>query len=459
MEFRIRELGLLLVGDVLFLTLSLWATLTVRYLSFPSQEIFEQHLVPFSVLIVIWLFVFFIAGLYDKHTAILKRRLFGLIINVQLFNIIAAALFFFTAPGITIAPKTNLVIYLFISSALILFWRLHLFSLFAPKKRRKALLIAEGVEAEELVKEINTNSRYNFSIVRIIDEDLASTTDDFEVKMLEVIKAEGISVLIADTKGEHVKKFLPKIFNTTFLKGKLIFFDFHKVYEDIFDRIPVSYLEYDWFLENIPQTSRLVYDIFKRIIDVVGSLILGVFVLALLPVIALALKLEDGGSIFVRQERIGRLNSRMHVYKFRTMRYSDRGAWKGENKENIVTRVGAVLRKTSLDEFPQLLNILKGEMSLIGPRNDIADLGARLEREIPYYNIRYFITPGITGWAQTHQLYAPGEISPQSIEESRLRLAYDLYYIKHRSFFLDISIALRTLKTMLGRFGITIRLR
>jgi lipopolysaccharide/colanic/teichoic acid biosynthesis glycosyltransferase len=127
-------------------------------------------------------------------------------------------------------------------------------------------------------------------------------------------------------------------------------------------------------------------------------------------------------------------------------------------KKNTVTRVGTILRKMSIDELPQCVNILKGEMSLIGPRNDIMGLGERLAREIPYYNIRNFVKPGVTGWAQTHQHYMADNISPQSLEESRVRLAYDLYYVKNRSLMLDAEIALRTIKTVLSRFGITIRL-
>jgi len=125
---------------------------------------------------------------------------------------------------------------------------------------------------------------------------------------------------------------------------------------------------------------------------------------------------------------------------------------------NRVTRVGAVLRKLSIDEIPQVWTILKGDMSLIGPRNDIKGLGERLAAEIPYYNIRNFVKPGVTGWAQTHQHYMGDNISPQSLEESKTRLSYDLYYVKNRSLLLDVEIALRTIKTLLSRFGVTIRL-
>jgi lipopolysaccharide/colanic/teichoic acid biosynthesis glycosyltransferase len=203
-----------------------------------------------------------------------------------------------------------------------------------------------------------------------------------------------------------------------------------------------------------------MYDVFKRVIDVVGSLILGLFFLAVLPLVVIAMRLEGRGPVFIVQDRIGRYNSPMKVYKLRTMTFSDAASstWTTEDasRGNVVTRVGGVLRKLSIDEIPQIWAILRGEMSLIGPRNDIVGLGSRLAETIPYYNIRNFVKPGVTGWAQTHQHYMGDNISPQSPEESRVRLAYDLYYVKNRSLFLDVTIALRTVKTLLSRFGITI---
>jgi lipopolysaccharide/colanic/teichoic acid biosynthesis glycosyltransferase len=138
------------------------------------------------------------------------------------------------------------------------------------------------------------------------------------------------------------------------------------------------------------------------------------------------------------------------IYKIRTMTANDDGAWIGET-ENKVTKVGAILRRTSIDELPQILTVFSGKLSLIGPRSDMMPLAERLQEAIPYYNVRYTVAPGITGWAQTHQRYAPGQINPQSIEDSKVRLQYDLYYVKHRSLLLDISIALRTIKTLVSR--------
>ena len=177
---------------------------------------------------------------------------------------------------------------------------------------------------------------------------------------------------------------------------------------------------------------------------------MGIITLVITPFIFIAMRLEGRGPLFIVQERVGKNGVRIKSYKFRSMRENDRGKWLQEN-ENKVTRVGSFLRRSSLDEFPQFINILRGELSLIGPRNDIAGLAERLAVEIPYYDVRYTVMPGITGWAQINQRYEPGNISPQSIEETKVRLAYDFYYIKNRSLALDLGVALKTFKRMLFR--------
>jgi len=458
---RSRELLLLITGDILCFVISLYLTLLVRYLDIPTMELLKVHTGPFLLLSGVWLFIFYIAGLYDKQTVFLKGLLFSRILNTQFVNILIAALIFVIVP-FTIAPKTNLIIYLVVSIILITFWRLKLYNYLSPKTKHKAILIADGKEAVELVDEVNNNERYKYSFVRMIDNNTALHTPEFEEKLLALIDKEHISMIVANPKGEHIERILPTLFDLAFLKFEFTFLDFHKVYEDTFDRVPLSALHYDWFINHVSQSKSLVYDTAKRLFDIVLSVLLLCVLGIALPFIALALKLEGKGSVFITQDRVGRYNKLVKVYKIRTMTSNDAGSstWiqEGIPTKNSVTKVGQFLRKTSIDELPQCLNVLKGEMSLIGPRNDIMGLGQRLASEIPYYTIRNFVKPGVTGWAQTHQHYMGDNISPQSLEESRVRLAYDLFYVKNRSFLLDIEIALRTLKTMLSRFGITIKL-
>ncbi len=445
---------LLLLGDVLVFFVALWLSLVVRYLALPSSEAFAMHLVPFALLSAVWVTVFFIAGLYDKHTEYVQQGLLSTILHAQAINIALAALFFFLFTDFGIAPKTTLLIYLVTSSALLLTWRLKIFLLATPRVRERAIVLGGGHEVEELVAEVNANPRYGFEVVRIVGERELSQNDTFEEKFLQVVRAENVSVVIASARDAHVAPHLPVLFSLTFARGELRFIELALLYEHIFSRVPLTLISHDWFLEYATRTPHLLYDVLKRGIDLVlGSLCALVFLLVL-PCVWLAVRLDDNGPLFIAQRRKGRLNRTIVVHKFRTMRANEHGVFLKESS-NPITRVGSFLRKTSLDELPQILNILRGDMSLIGPRNDIAGLAERMEQEIPFYAIRTLIKPGITGWAQTHQHYSPGNISPQSVEETRMRLAYDLYYIKHRSLLLDINIALRTFKTLVSRFGIS----
>ena len=458
---RTRELLILIIGDIFFFILALWLTLFVRYLSFPSAELFGNHIGPFLIISAVWLFIFYIAGLYDKQTVFFKSLMFSRILNTQVVNAIVAFLLFFIIP-FGIAPKTNLVIYMFVSVAIFTWWRMYLYNYIVPKNMHRAILLADGPEAIELVDEVNNNDRYNYFFVRIIDKKTATETKDFESKLLQLVEKERIDIIVANTSDQYITKVLPKLFDLAFSRFELTFLDFYKVYEDTFDRVPLSALNYEWFITNVSQTKNLVYDTVKRIIDVTGSLILGLIFLLILPFIYLAMRIEGKGDLFIKQERIGQFNKKVMVYKIRTMtaNNSANATWTKEEAKNgnVITKVGSVIRKLSIDELPQVLNILKGEMSLIGPRNDIKGLGEKLSKEIPYYNIRNFVKPGVTGWAQTHQHYMGDNISPQSMEETKMRLSYDLYYVKNRSLLLDIDVALRTLKTLLSRFGVTIRL-
>lgn len=440
---------LLFLGDVAIFLFSLWLTLLVRYQAVPGREVLAAHVPSFSFLFLLWLLVFYMAGLYGKRVVLFKSHLWGAILQVQVVNIILGALFFFFVPGIGIAPKTNLVLYLFISLALIFIWRLWLFPrLTRPSYRERAAIIGAGPEVQELVAEVNGNPRYHlkFSVIAA-PEELVSDFEAFETRL-----AEGkVTLLVVDTEHDSLRPLLGRIYELAFVTRDYQFTDLYTVYEEVFDRVPLSLLQYEWFLKNVTGTAASNFYAFaKRIIDLIGGLAMGVVTVLLVPVLWVLMRFEGPGPLFIGQDRLGKLGVRVRCYKFRTMRQNEQGKWMSESA-NRVTKLGALLRRTSLDEFPQFVNVLKGEISLIGPRNDMEELARRLAESIPYYNVRYIVQPGITGWAQINQQYEPGNISPQSIEETKTRLAYDFYYIKNRSLALDLVIALKTVKRMLFR--------
>lgn len=442
-----KEAFLLFVGDALFFVASLWLTLSVRYGENLDQSIFENHIIPFSILFCVWVLVFFIAGLYEKHTLILKGRLPTIILNAQIVNSILAIVFFYFIPYFGITPKTNLFIYIIISFCLILVWRIYGERLFHFREKQNAILVGTGFEMRELLQEVNNNDRYNLYFISSIDLNSIENLD-FQEEILKRVYAEDVRVIAADFRNEKVEPVLPHLYNLIF--SKIRFIDMYRIYEDIFDRIPLSLVEYSWFLENISTTPKFTYDFMKRLMDIFLSFILGTISLIVYPFVFLAIKLEDGGSVIFAQERLGKNNKTIKIYKFRTMTTDDGG--KDELKaENKGTRVGNFLRKTRIDELPQLWNVLMGDISLIGPRPELPLLAKLYEEKIPYYNIRHLITPGLSGWAQIYHENPPKRDA--NYDETKVKLSYDLYYIKNRSFILDIKIALKTLKTFVSRGG------
>lgn len=443
---------LLFLGDIVIFFASLWLTLLLRYGAIPSDDLLGDHLFSFSLLFIIWLLVFYMAGLYGKRVVLFKSSLFAVILQTQIANIVFAALFFFFFPNIGIAPKTNLVLYLVVSLVLILLWRLYFFPrVTRPASRERAALIGSGPEAHELAAEVNGNPRYHLAfVVMAAPDELSADFDAFKRRL----KEEAISLLVVDADRDAMRPLLPKLYELAFARPGYPFLDFHEVYEEVFDRVPLSLLEYDWFLKNLSGSGESFYLAAKRAIDIAGGLLMGLITVLLTPIIFLLMRLEGPGPVFIAQDRIGRYGARVKAYKFRSMRLNKAASqeWTVEEKnDNPVTRLGSFLRRSSLDEFPQFVNVLRGEVSLIGPRNDIEGLGMRLGEAIPYYHMRYIVQPGITGWAQINQQYEQGNLSPQSIEETKMRLAYDFYYIKNRSLALDIVIALKTVKRMLFR--------
>ncbi len=441
-----NEALLLFAGDIFFFFLSLWLMLVLRFKGIPETSILIDHIIPFSIIFVIWFIVFFISGLYEKHTLLLKSRIPSIILHAQLINSALAVMFFYLLPMFGIAPKTNLFIYIVISFGLILFWRIRGVSILSVRDRESAILIGSGEEMTELREEVNNNPRYGLFFVTTID--LNEARGNFQDTILQEINSEGIHVVAADFKNPKVEPILPNLYNMIF--SKIRFVDMYKIYEDIFDRVPVSLVKYNWFLENISLSANKTNDWVKRLTDLAVATLVGFVSLVFYPFIIAAILLEDGKPIFFAQDRVGKNNKVFRVYKFRS--FSVHNEADGIAKDAKVTRVGNFLRKTRLDELPQIWNVLRGDLSLIGPRPEIPKLAKLYEEEIPYYNVRHLIKPGLSGWAQLYQQTPPKWAA--SVDQTKLKLSYDLYYLKNRSIMLDLKIGLKTIKTLISMVGI-----
>ncbi len=440
------ERWLLFVGDIVAFFAALWLMLFVRYGSF-DRNLFFQHLTPFSILFVVWVIVFFVAGLYQKHTVILKSRLPSILLNALVVNTVIAIAFFYFIPSFGIAPKTNLFIYLILSFPIILLWRRYGYPIIGARRKQNALLIGSGEELRELRDEVNHNSRYSIHFISSIDLDSLNPSDVQE-EILKEVYEEGIQYIAIDMRNEKIVPVLPHLYNLIF--SKVRFIDMHKIYEDIFDRVPLSLLQYNWFLENISLTPKFTYDFLKRAMDIILSLPLFILSLPFYPIVWLLVFFDDKGTLFIKQERVGRNNRPVNIIKFRTMMRDDAGEYKNGAK-NTLTRIGPFLRKSRIDELPQLLNVLRGDVSLIGPRPELPALVKQYEEAIPYYNIRHLLKPGLSGWAQIHHETHPHH--GVDVKETKKKLSYDLYYIKNRSFVVDLEIALHTVRELISRKG------
>ncbi|MDB5266890.1 MAG: sugar transferase [Parcubacteria group bacterium] len=448
-SLRPKEPLILFLGDIFFLMVTLWISLALRNFTLPSKALFLTHLTPFGFLFIIWIAVFYIAGLYEKRTLILRSKLPGVLFNTQIANSIIAVIFFYFIPYFGITPKTLLFIYLLISFLVILFWRVYGYFLIGARNANKALIIGSGPEMKELYDEVNSHPLYNLKFISSVDLD-ADTGPGFLDEILSRVYSEEVSLIAVDLANPKSEPVLPRLYNLIF--SKISFVDMHKIYEDIFDRVPLSLLKYNWFLENISTSPTVAYDALKRIMDFILGVLLLILSIPFDIFAVIAIKLEGGGPVFVVQDRVGQNNKLIRIIKFRTMSGSDHGEYNKEGKSELrVTRVGNFLRKSRIDEFPQFWNVITGDLSLVGPRPELPKLMKVYEKEIPYYNVRHIIKPGLSGWAQIYQENHPHH--GEAVMETKEKLAYDLYYIKNRSLLLDFKIALRTIRTLLSRAG------
>lgn len=444
-----REYLLLLIGDVTVFIASLWLTLALRYLEKPSMDLFLTHLRPFALLFAAWVAVFFLAGLYGRHTRIFRSRLITTILYTQIINMMIAALFFFFIPSFGLSPKTILLLYLVISFVLIFAWRGLVFTRLPRAKKLRGVLIAHGSDAQALAEEIKRDPHATFAFDYVLD---TSTAPSHEViqQACRVAAEEDVTFLVADFSDKAVSAALPIIYDAAFQKNRFALVEAADLYQEVFDRVPLSLIDYEWILRNV--SASTVYDLFKRVMDIVGALGIGIVSLIFYPFVALAIKLDDGGAVFISQQRVGKYQRPITVYKFRSMSGNDEGNYGEEGKSSLtVTRVGRILRVLRIDELPQLWNVLRGDLSLVGPRPELPALAAQYSARIPYYNARYLVAPGLSGWAQLRHDRHPHHGT--DVAETKEKLSYDLFYLAHRSLLLDLFIILQTIRVALTARG------
>ena len=434
---RLKTL-LLLWGDIILFYVSLYLALLFRYRETPDIKLWANHQIPFLIIHILWIAIFYIGGLYDIKNFASRKKIIESLLKTMSAAALLAVIIFYLTPSIPIAPKTNLLIDIVILTSLLVVWRRIFWSLARAGSKIKLLFFGTSPDIDDLFQKILVNPQLGYEPVGIIDPS--------ENDLSKLIKEKDIQLVIASKQGLYDNEQTRKLYNVMPLGVSIT--SFENFYESITERIPVNLINEMWFLENLFEIKKRTFEIIKRGVDIFAALFLMIPLVLFFPFVWLLSKIESEDDIIVRQKRVGKNNRIFTLYKIRTMYKASDGkaVWASEEDPRI-TKVGKFLRKTRLDELPQAINILKGEMSFIGPRPERPEFVEALEKEIPHYAMRHIIKPGATGWAQIKFPYGA------SIQDATEKLQYDLYYIKNRSLVLDLAIAARTIVTILSRGG------
>lgn len=465
LQLQISERRLLIAaGDIVaviaavLIALRIW-TIVARY-RFTLDFILAQG-GWFVVLLALWLLLASANDFYDLSISARRGRMMRrlLIITAQTW-VVYVLVFFFSPPGAL--PRLFIIYYGVASFILIALWRLSRpFLVGWVSQPRRTLIVGADWSASVLLEAMRDYAEADYDVRGIITlngDDIGTMVNGVPVlgtgrDLMNFVQRDRISELIItaihNLPGEAFQAIMDAY------EHGITIMPMSLVYEGITGRVPVEHVNEDWAVVLLPiKNSDGAFDpypVLKRVADILFSLVgLAVFAV-LLPFIALVMKLDSPGSIFYTQERIGRNGVFFRVYKLRSMipdAEAKTGAVFSRQGDPRVTRVGRFMRKTRLDEVPQLYNVLRGDMSLIGPRPERPEHVVRLQEKIPFYRTRLIVRPGLTGWAQVRYDYGATD------EDALIKLQYDLYYIRHQSLVLDVNILLRTVGKVLSMSGV-----
>ena len=426
-----------------------WYHFSVEFLKYRAPAWF--YLLP-----LIWLVL--MVDTYDTQKSVNMRQTLRGIGLVFLISAVAYLIIYFAVEPNSL-PRLGVAIFIIAATLLTLLWRLIYVKSFASvSKQQRVLIIGAGKAGTALVGVISELDPPPFKLLGLIDDDPAKLGTSIHgspilgnhESMAEIITNQGITDLILAISNEMNQGMFQSIL--TAQEEGINLSTMTETYEKLSGRVPIDLLESDWvvraFLDRTPTSG--FYRISKRLLDLVLGLFGLVLMVVLFPLLAVVILIDSGRPIIFTQERLGRGGKSYTILKFRTMKSKvdmEKEALVTTVNDPRITRIGKLLRKSHLDELPQIINVLRGEMSWVGPRSERVELVRVFQREIPFYRARLLVKPGITGWAQIHQAYA------ETIEETATKLQYDLYYIEHATIWMDLIILLRTVGSVFGFKG------
>ncbi len=406
----------------------------------------------------IWTYILWLKTLYLPREIKFHEKAYSIIEGISLGVISVGVLLLYF--NFSQTYFLYLLLSAFVVSGLMLIWR-YCFDRYTKsiKPYKNVLILGAGDAGATVINQIHTHPLLKYNIIGLLDK--SEEVQDTEVNSSKVIgkltdidqivKNNKVDILILCITGKIEKKSL-KAISDCILENNLRLINYADAYEFISQKVPVCSNSVDYFIDLLANTKKPFYNLLKRIFDIASASIITIATAPIMLILAISIKIQDGGNIFYLQNRVGKEGKEFNMYKFRTMieKSEENGAvWAcNNNKDPRVTPIGKIARKTRFDELPQMFNIIKGDMSIVGPRPERPEFVRLLTKEVPFYNERHCILPGWTGWAQIMYRYGA------SIEDAAEKLRYDYYYIKHRNIFWDFSILLKAVCMALsGRHG------
>ncbi|NND61770.1 MAG: sugar transferase [Flavobacteriaceae bacterium] len=452
-HFDISERKVLLrLFDIAFVLGALYLVGIV--FDFDYFKINDEHWV-WAFVLAIYLTLF--ASIFELYN-LQKASKFEIVVQNIILTSSVTVLFYLLTPFFTPElPENRLqIVYFFIAINLALFvWRYaYIVLISAPRFFKRVLLVASGRDVDNVIRSLQ-KSDPNYRVVGFVNTDRSALTSSENVELkqfslanvAETVKESHISeIVVAAPQSEGITVGL---YNQliSLLENGVPIREYTQVYEEITHRVPVQHVEKD-FYRYFPfsrSNQNKLYLFFHRTLDLLFSIIGLLFGLLISPFIIIGNLFANRGPFFYTQTRVGRNGKHFKIYKLRSMvtDAEKHGAQFAEKKDTRVTKFGRFLRRSRFDEIPQFINVIIGDMSVIGPRPERPVFVKELSEKIPFYEIRHIVKPGVTGWAQVNAKYG------SSAEDALEKLQYDLYYIKKRSLFLDISIVIKTLSTII----------
>lgn len=450
---------LLFLGDLAAVMLGLLTALLVwksrDWIDQPGSFLSQRVDWWFYLLPVIWLLLWM--EMYDLRRAGSRRETFkGVLITAGIMLAVYLVVFFLAPSQF---PRLAVGVLIGVTAVLILAWRLIFIAIFTlPDFQRRALIIGAGRGGSRLAEIIDGLNPPPFKIVGFIDDDprkistyvLGHPVLGGGPDLMRILERERISDVIFAITHEMRGELFQTLLKVE--EAGIPISTMPAVYEQLLGRVPIALLQSDWLLRTFFDQSHAdsFYELTKRLIDIVGGLAGTLIYLITFPLFAIIILIDTGAPVLYRQTRLGMNGREYLMIKYRTM-YQDSekdGSVRVtvENDQRI-TKIGKFLRKSHLDELPQFVNVLRGEMSLVGPRAERSELVNYLQSQVPFYRARLLVRPGITGWAQINFGYAA------TVEDTSIKLEHDLFYIKHRNMLLDLMILIRTFGTVFGFKG------